>query len=82
MAGLDDLLSIVRRKNLVCHIGYNFRFHPALIRMKELIDANAVYRAGDDAAVSKAEEIVKRHMSAHPDLMAVAPAERAAAHAK
>ena len=49
---------------------------------KELIDANAVYRAGDDAAVSKAEEIVKRHMSAHPDLMAVAPAERAAAHAK
>jgi predicted dehydrogenase len=41
MAGLDDLLSIVRRKNLVCHIGYNFRFHPALIRMKELIDAKS-----------------------------------------
>ena len=49
---------------------------------KELIEANAVYRAGDDGAVSQAEQIVKTHMSAHADLMAVAPAERAAAHAK
>ena len=49
---------------------------------KELIDANAVYRAGDAAAVSQAEEIVKKHMAARADLMAVAPAERAAAHAK
>jgi ferredoxin len=49
---------------------------------KELIEANAVYRAGDDGAVAKAEEIVRTHTSAHPDLMAVAPAERAAAHAK
>ncbi len=49
---------------------------------KELINANAVYRAGDDGAVSQAEQIVKGHMSAHADLMAVAPAERAAAHAK
>jgi hypothetical protein len=49
---------------------------------KELIEANAVYRAGDGGAVSQAEDIVKNHMSAHADLMAVAPAERAAAHAK
>jgi ferredoxin len=49
---------------------------------KELIEANAVYRAGDDGAVAKAEEIVQAHTSARPDLMAVAPAERAAAHAK
>jgi NAD-dependent dihydropyrimidine dehydrogenase PreA subunit len=49
---------------------------------KELVEANAVYRAGDPAAVTKAEEIVKTHMSAHPDLMSVPPAERAAAHAK
>ena len=49
---------------------------------KELIEANAVYRAGDSGAVSQAEQIVKDHMSAHADLMAVAPAERAAAHAK
>jgi NAD-dependent dihydropyrimidine dehydrogenase PreA subunit len=49
---------------------------------KELIEANAIYRAGDDGAVSKAEELVKGHVTAHADLMAVAPAERAAAHAK
>jgi ferredoxin len=49
---------------------------------KALIDANAVYRAGDAAAVAQAEEIVKSHVAAHPDLMAVAPPERAAAHAK
>ena len=49
---------------------------------KSLIEANAAFRAGDADAVSKAEEIVKAHMAAHPDLMAVAPTERAAAHAK
>lgn len=49
---------------------------------KALIEANAVYRAGDDGTVAQAEQIVKAHMAAHPDLMAVAPAERAAAHAK
>jgi ferredoxin len=49
---------------------------------KSLIEANAVYRAGEADAVAKAEDIVKAHMAAHPDLMAVPPAERAAAHAK
>ena len=49
---------------------------------KSLIDANGVYRVGDAGAVSQAEEIVKSHMASHPDLMAVAPTERAAAHAK
>ncbi len=49
---------------------------------KTLIEANAVYRAGDAGAIAKAEEIVKGHVSARADLMAVPPAERAAAHAK
>ncbi len=49
---------------------------------KQLIEANAVYRAGDAAAVAQAEALVKTHMTAHADLMVVAPAERAAAHAK
>jgi len=49
---------------------------------KQLIDANATFRAGDAATLTQAEAIVKAHMSAHADLMAVAPAERAAAHAK
>jgi NAD-dependent dihydropyrimidine dehydrogenase PreA subunit len=49
---------------------------------KALIEANAVYRAGEEAAVSQAEGIVAAHVAAHADLMGVAPAERAAAHAK
>jgi predicted dehydrogenase len=38
MESLDELLSEVRARKLVCYVGYNFRFHPGLIRMKELID--------------------------------------------
>jgi ferredoxin len=49
---------------------------------KSLIEANAVYRAGDEGAVAKAESIVKAHEAAHPDLLAVPATERAAAHAK
>ena len=49
---------------------------------KALIEANAVYRAGDAGAVSQAEAIVSSHISAHADLMAIAPTERAAAHSK
>ena len=49
---------------------------------KGLIEANSVFRAGDADSVAKAESIVKAHMSSNPDLMAVAPTERAAAHAK
>jgi ferredoxin len=49
---------------------------------KALIEANAIYRAGDADAVSRAEAIVKGHVSAHADLMAVPGPERAAAHAR
>jgi NAD-dependent dihydropyrimidine dehydrogenase PreA subunit len=49
---------------------------------KTLIEANAIFRAGDADAVAKAEALAKAHMAAHPDLMAVPPAERAAAHVK
>ncbi len=47
---------------------------------KALIEANSIYRAGDADAVAKAEAIVQAHISAHPDLMSVPPAERATAH--
>jgi len=47
-----------------------------------LVEANAIFRIGDGAAVAKAEQIVAAHVSGHPELMAVPPAERAAAHAK
>jgi len=49
---------------------------------KTLVEANAIYRAGDADAVAKAEGIVKAHVAAHPDLMGVPATERQAAHAK
>jgi len=49
---------------------------------KALIQANAVYRANDADAMARAEALVKAHVAGHADLMGIAPAERAAAHAK
>ena len=49
---------------------------------KSLIEANAIFRAGDEAAIARAEAIVGAHVAAHPELMAIPPAERAAAHSK
>ena len=49
---------------------------------KDLIEANAVYRNGDPALMAQAEEIVKAHVAAHPDIMARAGGGRQAAHAK
>ncbi len=37
--GLTELFVRVKERNLVCYVGYNFRFHPALIRLKELLMA-------------------------------------------
>jgi ferredoxin len=47
-----------------------------------LIEANAVFRSGDATTFAKAEALVSAHVTAHPELMAVPPAERAAAHTK
>ena len=52
------------------------------LSQKELVEANAVFRAGDPDAVARAEAIVTRSQVAHPDLMAIAAPERAAAHGK
>jgi NAD-dependent dihydropyrimidine dehydrogenase PreA subunit len=47
---------------------------------KALIAANDVFRTGDAAAVAKAEAIVKDHMAAHPELLAIDPKDRQASH--
>jgi ferredoxin len=47
---------------------------------KDLIEANAIYRNGDPDSMAQAEAIVKAHVESHPDLMAIPPTERAAAH--
>jgi NAD-dependent dihydropyrimidine dehydrogenase PreA subunit len=47
---------------------------------KDLIPANDIYRNGDPDAMARAEAIVKAHVEAHADLMAIDPKERQAAH--
>ncbi len=47
---------------------------------RDLIAANDLYREGNPDAVAKAEAIVQAHIDAHPDLMAIDPKERQAAH--
>ena len=49
---------------------------------QSLIEANAVFRGGDDASLQKAEGLVTTHVTANAKLMAIPPAERAAAHNK
>src|SRR3954452_13332723 len=47
---------------------------------KDLIAANDTFRSGDAEAFARAEAIVKAHVGAHGELMAIDPKERAAAH--
>jgi ferredoxin len=47
---------------------------------KTLIAANDLYRSGDPEAVEKAQAIVQTHVAAHPELMAMDPKDRQAAH--
>ena len=49
---------------------------------KSLVEANAIYRVGDSDAVARAEVIVTEHIASHPGLIAIPPAERAAAHSR
>ena len=47
---------------------------------KDLIEANSIYRQDDSGAVQAAEALVTKHVREHPDLMAIDPKERQAAH--
>ena len=47
---------------------------------KSLIDANSVYRGGEASAVAEAVALVQGHIDSHPDLMAIDPKDRQAAH--
>lgn len=42
--GVDDLERVVSDKRLYAHVGSNFKFHPAFVTMKRLIDAQALGR--------------------------------------
>src|SRR5262249_12989656 len=47
---------------------------------KDLIEANLIYRNGDPDTMAQAEAIVKAHVDANPELMAIPGPERASAH--
>jgi ferredoxin len=47
---------------------------------QDLVEANRVFRVGDAGALAQAEAAVQAHIKAQPELMAMAPAERQAAH--
>ncbi|HQW34236.1 MAG TPA: Gfo/Idh/MocA family oxidoreductase [Thermoflexales bacterium] len=40
--GIDDLIALAREKNRVAQVGYMFRFHPGLQKIKALLDGNAI----------------------------------------
>lgn len=42
LSGLEELVSLVESKNLFTHMGSNWKFHPALIRMRNLIQTGAL----------------------------------------
>ena len=37
--GLDELAAVVRSKQLICMLGSNWKFHPGLMRLKQIIDS-------------------------------------------
>ena len=39
LAGIDQLLAEVEQRRLPFHVGYNFRFHPGLQRLKALLES-------------------------------------------
>jgi ferredoxin len=49
---------------------------------RDLVEANAAYRAGDAAAVAQADALAKAHVTAQRELMSLPASERQAAHAK
>lgn len=42
--GLDELFSIVEKNKLICYVGFNLRFHPNLIKIKELLTKKKIGR--------------------------------------
>jgi predicted dehydrogenase len=42
LEGVDRLIEIVKRKNLVAMVGYQMRFHPCLRRVKSLLDCGQI----------------------------------------
>ena len=64
-----------------CPVTAIYESHDATpANQRDLIAANDLYRGGNPEAVARAEAIVKAHIEAHPELMAIDPKERQTAH--
>ena len=64
-----------------CPVSAIYESHDATpASQQDLIAANDVYRSGEPAAIEQAEAIVKAHIAAHPELLAIDPKDRQAAH--
>ena len=42
LAQVDKLFSITEKNNKICFVGLNYRFHPNLIKIKQLLDENKI----------------------------------------
>lgn len=42
LAGVDELIDVVRRRRLVALVGCNFRFHPALARIRRYLEERTI----------------------------------------
>ena len=42
--GVNELLEVVAEKSLVTLVGCNMRFHPGIVKMKELLESNSIGR--------------------------------------
>lgn len=40
--GVEDFLDLVERKNLVTFVGYQWRFHPLLLRLRQTLEGNSI----------------------------------------
>ncbi|ANY88701.1 MULTISPECIES: Gfo/Idh/MocA family protein [Pseudomonas] len=38
LQGIEELMALVAQKQMLFYVGYNFRFHPGLLRIKSLLD--------------------------------------------
>lgn len=44
MEGVSNLIEVSNRKNLICTVGYQMRFHPCLKELKQILDAHELGR--------------------------------------
>lgn len=42
LRGVDDLIAEAKKRNLMLMVGFNFRFHPALQQIRELVDRQQI----------------------------------------